>query len=371
MSVVAFSCQRSVLLSMLERVSRVVDKRSAIPILNTVLVEATAEGTLSVTGTDQQILAVASAGDIIVTTPGATCVEADLFLQSLKRSTEGLATFDAGRDMLDLRVGKGRCRIPILLEEDFPRIAVKPATHEFVVPANDLVAIVEKCAFALPTNESDYYLNGVFLKAEGESLIAVATDRHKLSKLSLELPTGAAGMPEIIIPAKMVRHLPVLAGKADAPVTVAVSTEYIRFEQPGFIVQSRLVDATYPEFERIIPKTSPLRAVVPIAEVKAIVDRMLIYAPDKDRDLRCTFAEGTLQLMSRSPRGETTDELEIECDFDLAIGFNAKQMAEILGTLEGDHATVAMTAATDITVFTNARNERHLCLMMPVALRSQ
>src|ERR687896_1002067 len=195
--------ERAVLLKSLGRVHRVVERRNTIPILANVLIRAE-KSKLNLKATDLD-LEVLDAVDAEVSPGGSTTVPAHMFYEIVRKLPEGsqiVLEASGDRAMLAIRAGRSRFTLQTLPESDFPDLAAGEMTHKFTLAAADLKRLIDKTQFAISTEETRYYLNGIYLHSVGSAKTAtlrgVATDGHRLAQIDLALPKGAADMPGVI-----------------------------------------------------------------------------------------------------------------------------------------------------------------------------
>src|SRR5690606_8854396 len=204
-----FTIERTSIFKALNHVQSVVERRNTIPILSNVLIQA-AEGTISLTATDLDIEVIERvAAD--VAQGGSTTAPAHTLYDIVRKFPEGSQVeIEQGPDenRLTVRSGRSRFTLQALPPEDFPDLSIGDMTHEFVVAAGVLKQLIEKTRFAISTEETRYYLNGIYLHevtADGSPMLrAVATDGHRLAQVQVPSPEGAQGMPGVIVPRKTV-----------------------------------------------------------------------------------------------------------------------------------------------------------------------
>lgn len=339
---------RAILLPALAAARSAVEKRNTIPILGNVLLSAAA-GRLSLVATDLDIevsVTVACAGDIeAVTLPAHTLHDA------VKKLPDGCdVQIDHDRTNATISAGRSRFRLPVLPAADFPRMATGGYDHAFALPASSLKRMLDTTRFAVSTEETRYYLNGIYWhhqdEAEGAQLVTVATDGHRLAMIALPAPEGAAGMPGIIVPRRTCDLLKdVAARKGDLSVSVCESR--IRFDAPAgqdgpdLSIASKLVDGTFPDYRRVVPASHPNRFDVDGAALRGAVDRVSTIASGiKGSAVRFAFSGEGLDLRAFNPdAGEATDQVSIAAAEGSAveIGFNGRYCVELLNACpEGD-----------------------------------
>jgi DNA polymerase-3 subunit beta len=345
-----FTVDRAVLLKALAHVQSVVERRNTIPILANVLLEA-AEGRLTLTATDMEIAVVEEiTTGVEVTQPGRCTAPAATLYEIARKLGDGLKVeFDqAGGDApLGLRAGRYVTSLMVLPVEDFPAMTEGKLPHRFVLPAATLRELVDRTRFAISTEETRYYLNGIYLHvAEGEDgkvLRAVATDGHRLARVEAPLPEGASGMPGVIVPRKTVGEVRKLADEAsgeDATVEVRLSDTKIQFRLGPVTLTSKLIDGTFPEYERVIPKGNDKEMKVDRALFAQAVDRVAAISSERSRPVKLALSKDQLVLTASSPeQGQAREELDSGAvtysSTPLEIGFQARYLKDITDQVQG------------------------------------
>jgi DNA polymerase III subunit beta len=256
-------------------------------------------------------------------------------------------------------------------------------THSFALPAGALRKMIERTRFAISTEETRYYLNGIYFHTitadEGDRLCAVATDGHRLAKTEHPLPEGAKGMPGIIIPRKTVAEVFKLLGDRAAPVQVELSGAKIRF---GFdagdegdaagpesvVLTSKLIDGTFPDYGRVIPVGNDKMMTVDRNAFAAATDRVSTLSSEKGRAVKLNVAKDKLVLSVNNPdAGSAEEEIPVEYGSDpLEIGFNARYLMDICGQIGSDNAVFRFADASSPTLVTDASDEAALYVLMPM-----
>ena len=250
--------ERAELLKSLGHVHRVVERRNTIPILANVLVRAE-KAALNLKATDLDLEVIESIA-AEVAPAGSTTVPAHMFYEIVRKLPEGsqvVLESSGDRAVLAIRAGRSRFTLQTLPESDFPDLAAGDMTHKFTLAAADLKRLIDKTQFAISTEETRYYLNGIYLHVAGTGKIAtlraVATDGHRLAQADLPLPAGAAGMPGVIVPRKTVTEVQRLIEDSEAEVAIELSSAKIRFSIGDVVLTSKLIDGTFPDYARVIP----------------------------------------------------------------------------------------------------------------------
>jgi DNA polymerase III subunit beta len=365
--------ERGELLRALGHVTSVVERRTTIPILSNVLLKAS-DRTLKFKATDlEREVQEEAAAD--VSTQGAVTVPAHVLHDIVRKLPDGAEVGlarDAEKERLTLTSGHSRFALQTLAPEDFPDLAAGEFSHTFKIGAQDLRRLIDKTRFAISTEETRYYLNGIYLhtaaRGKQATLRSVATDGHRLAQAELELPKGAAGMPGIILPRKTVNELHRLMEGSEVEVKVGVSASKARFEIGTITLTSKLIDGTFPDYGRVIPKSNDKALKVSNAEVINAVDRVSTIASERGRAVKLNINADKLVLSVNNPEGGSATE-EIPVDYDstpLEIGFNARYLLDIAGQLESDTAHFQLADAGSPTMVKDAGDEGALYVLMPM-----
>ncbi|MCU0954947.1 MAG: DNA polymerase III subunit beta [Hyphomicrobium sp.] len=357
----------------LGHVTSVVERRTTIPILSNVLLKASPAGLeFKATDLEREVVEEAKAD---VTQPGALTVPALMLHDIVRKLPDGAQIElkrDAEKERLTLSAGQARFALQTLGPEDFPDIAAGDLGHSFEVPASELKLIIDKTRFAISTEETRYYLNGIFFHTAETNkkpmLRAVATDGHRLAQAELPLPKGAAGMPGVIIPRKTVHELQrLLEGLTDA-VRISVSASKVRFEIGSVTLTSKLIDGTFPDYGRVIPQSNDKEMLVHNSIFKEAVDRVSTVASERGRAVKLALSKNKLVLSVNNPEGgSATEEIGVTYDAQpIEIGFNAKYLLDIAGQIEGEDARFLLADAGSPTMIKDSENNGALYVLMPM-----
>ena len=368
--------ERAALLSAAGHAQSVVERRNTIPILANVLIEADADGVaFRATDLDVEVVDRAPAR---VDRPGATTVSAVTLHEIVRKLPDGAMVElaeEPSTGRLSVSAGRSQFQLATLPKEDFPEMASSEYSCTFPIPAPALRRLFDKSRFAISTEETRYYLNGVYLHvAEGEgvrTLRAVATDGHRLARIDTELPMGAEGMPGVIVPRKTVLELRRLLD-GEEPIEVSVSETKIRFQAEGrtgrLTLTSKVIDGTFPDYARVIPTQNRRRLEVDAADFARAVDRVATVSSERSRAVKMALDEDRLVLSVNAPdSGAAEEELSVAYgDERLEIGFNAKYLQEIASQVDRENAVFLFNTPGDPTLMREGADESAVYVVMPM-----
>jgi DNA polymerase-3 subunit beta len=402
--------ERAALLKALGHVQSVVERRTTIPILSNVLLRAEAEpspGALALSATDMDL-------EIVERIPGRveregrTTVPAHTLYDIVRKLPEGAQieiaagaaagsaaahagvggqfgnpqTAAAAPAGMTLRCGRSTFTLATLPPEDYPLMTGGELPHNFTLSARELRTLIDRTRFAISTEETRYYLNGIYLHAtksnETPVIRAVATDGHRLARVEMPLPAGAAGMPGVIIPRKTVLELRKLLEESEQEVEIALSETKIRFAIPesaagsSALLVSKLIDGTFPDYDRVIPSNNDKILDVRCKEFAEAVDRVSTISTEKSRAVKLSIEGSSLTVSATSPEnGVAVEEIEVRYSASpIEIGFNARYLLDITDQIDGEGAQIAMSDAASPTIVRDANPDASganaLYVLMPM-----
>jgi DNA polymerase-3 subunit beta len=372
-----FKADRATLLKALAHVQSVVEKRNTIPILANVMI-AVRDGRLKLTATDMEIAIVedvpaTASRDGATTAPAATLYE---IVRKLPDGAEVEFDHPGGETALKLRAGRFSTSLVVLPTEDFPSMTAGSLPHRFVIPAATLRALIDRTRFAISTEETRYYLNGIYLHAaesDGTKVLrAVATDGHRLARVEEPLPDGAGAMPGVIVPRKTIAELRKLLDEESGGVEMGLSDTRIRFQLGPVELTSKLIDGTFPEYERVIPRDNDKLLRVGKKEFADAVGRVAAISTERSRPVKLTLAKHLLVLSAASPElGTATEELDSDhVTYDagpLEIGFQARYLNDITDQIAPEgQVEFRFSDGAAPTVLRDAADASALYVLMPM-----
>ena len=368
--------ERATLLRCLSHVQSVVERRNTIPILSNVLIDADAGGGVKVMATDLDLQVVETMTAASVEGAGAITVSAHLLFDIARKLPDGSqVSLETADNRMVVKAGRSRFQLPTLPRDDFPVIVEGELPTSFELPARELAEMIDRTRFAISTEETRYYLNGIFLHVSDEArpvLKAAATDGHRLARYTLDRAEGAEGMPDVIVPRKAVGELRKLLEEAlDSNVQIDLSASKIRFAlggEGGVVLTSKLIDGTFPDYSRVIPTgNDKLLRLDPKAFFQG-VDRVATIATEKTRAVKMGLDEDKVTLSVTSPdNGTAAEEIAAEYKSEgFEIGFNANYLKDILGQIDSDTVELHLADAGAPTLIRRDENSPALYVLMPM-----
>ena len=368
--------ERATLLRCLSHVQSVVERRNTIPILSNVLIDASDGGSVKVMATDLDLQVIETMSASSVDQPGAITVSAHLLFDIARKLPEGSqVSLTTNDNRLEVKAGRSNFKLPTLPRDDFPVIVEGDLPTSFELPARLLAELIDRTRFAISTEETRYYLNGIFLHVTDEDeplLKAAATDGHRLARFTLPRPEGAAGMPDVIVPRKAVGELRKLLEEAmDGNVLIDLSASKIRFTlggEGGVVLTSKLIDGTFPDYSRVIPTANDKLLKVDPKLFYSGVDRVATIATEKTRAVKIGLDNDRVTLSVTSPdNGTAAEELAAEYRAEgMEIGFNANYLKDILGQIDAETVELHLADAGAPTLIRENEASRALYVLMPM-----
>lgn len=333
-----FTVTKADLVGALKRVDRIVERRTTVPILSNVKIETDAPSSrIKLTATDLDLYVETYIPAASITKTGATTVPSRLFSAIAGKLVDDApisVAQDPDKGQVAVKAGKSRFSLPCLPIEDFPDLS-DGEMLTFKAIAGDLLAGFQATSFAISTEETRYYLDGVYVHSrpsDGE-LIFVATDGHRLSRKAIPLPDGAGDMLGVIVPRKAVAEIERLLEKAGSdPVTVSVSARRIRVDVGATRFTSKLIDGTFPDYSRVIPPVAGHCVDFDTDEFIAAIDRVMTISAEKARSVRFRFSPGSCEMsIVKSDAGSSVEEVDVSTGAnDFEIGINGRYALDML-----------------------------------------
>ncbi|MBQ9090295.1 MAG: DNA polymerase III subunit beta [Alphaproteobacteria bacterium] len=363
--------ERGLLLKALSHIQSVVERRQTIPVLSNVLIETQGD-IVSLRATDNEIEIVEKlpAG---VETQGAVTIPAHKLYDIVKKLPEGSQlqmAYVEETGQVSLVSGRSKFALSTLPADGFPSMMMEETPFSFSVNAKDMVDLIAKTGFAVSMEETRYNLNGIYMhekKGAESKLTAVATDGHRLACAGISLPQGAEGMPGVIIPRKTINELAKLAGETEDAVQVSLSANQIRFSMGDVVLSSRLIDGTYPDYEKVIPINNDKKLQAHAETLTDVIERVSVVS-EKSRGIKLSLSNGLLQVFAASvDEGSAEDEMDAVYDGEsVEIGFNYRYLLDILGQVKSETVQMYLQDSASPVILQDEADDNALYVLMPM-----
>ena len=362
------SIDRGALLKALNHVQSVVERRNTIPILSNVKIDADEKGiSLIATDLDLEIIEKVEAN---VSQIGSTTVSAHILYDIVRKISEGssIEIEQNQNDQMELKSGQSNFDLPCLPDEDFPEMSSGEMPCNFSMNSGDIKRLIDKTRFAISTEETRYYLNGIFLHSINNELRSVATDGHRLACIKSDLPSGAEEMPSIIIPRKTVGEIRKLIEDSSDDLIVKVSDTKIQFILKDVQLTSKLIDGTFPDYERVIPKNNDKELSIETKIFSSSIDRVATISSDKSKAVKFLLKDGALTLTVINPdAGTAVETTPVDYNYEeLEIGFNARYLLDIASQIDGPDMFFALEGSGSPALIKDSDDTQATYVLMPM-----
>lgn len=364
---------RADLMRALSHVQSVVERRNTIPILSNVRLDAR-DGMLTLSATDMDLeinesVAAGVQADGSTTTPAHTLHD---IVRKLADDAKVDLTLEPGGAMMTVTSGRSKFKLSCLPVSDFPELGQGDMDVTLAIPAKDLRELFDRTRFAMSNDETRYYLNGIYFHAadnNGVSVLrAVATDGHRLAQFEMPLPDGASNMPGIIIPRKTVGEIRKLVEEAADTITIKISDNKVRFEFDHIVMTSKLIDGTFPDYQKVIPQGNDKIVEVNPKLFTSAIDRVSTISSEKTRAVKLAIDGTTMTLSAQSAdSGSATEDIEISNDnASLEIGFNSRYLLDITAQMGSDSCRMILADSGGPTILQDTTDSSSLYVLMPL-----
>ena len=370
-----FSVNSSALLTALQHVHSVVERRNTIPILANVLIEAK-DKSISLMATDMDIQVLESIEDkeADITQMGTITTSAQMLYDIVRKLPGNIKVelYSENSDRLAIKASSSSFALNCLPAKDFPSFPDEDFKNSFQIKSEDLVRLIDKTSFAMSIEETRYYLNGIYMHTVKEDekifLRTVATDGHRLSRVDMSLPTGAEEIVGVIIPRKTIMEIRKLLEDTDDSITVSIDDTRIRFSIGKVILTSKLLDGTFPDYSRVIPEKNEKTVMVSNQALSEAVDRVSTVSTEKSRAIKVNVNKGNITVIANNPdQGSATESISIEYDGDeIEIGFNSKYVLDVARQVKGKSMLIKLSDPVSPTIVIDEEDKHALFVLMPM-----
>ncbi len=363
---------KKTLVQTLSHLHSVVEKRNTIPILANVLIEAK-DKSLVLAATDMEIAELQSISCEVLQEGSVTTPAHILYDIVRKLPDEAMIELESieGKK-LEIKTDKISFSLMCLPPNDFPDIHSGDYPEGFEIDTASLRRLIDKTLFSVSTEETRYYLNGIYLHSikekETEVLRAVATDGHRLSRLSASLPKNAHNLEGVIIPRKTVTEIKKIIDNQDGQVKIQIAKNKIKFSLNNVIITSKLLDGTFPDYERVIPNNNSKELIVDAQEFIAAVDRVSTLSSDRTKAIKFKLSNKALEITAENPdQGSAKENISVHYNGEnMEIGFNSKYLIDISRQITGANIKFMLSDKLSPTLMFDEEDSLALYLLMPM-----
>ena len=370
-----FSIDRSALLTALQHVHSVVERRNTIPILSNVLIEAKEDGVyLTATDMDIAVIEKINLEKSEVMQLGTITTSAQMLYDIVRKLPENIKVelLSEKNDRLGIKASSSSFALNCLPAEDFPSISQEEFKYTFSLETNDLIRLIDKTSFAMSLEETRYYLNGIYLHAvkdtDGEKLRTVSTDGHRLSRVDMNIPEGANEIPGVIVPRKTIMEIRKLLEDHSDIINLSLSDNKIKLSFSNVILTSKLLDGTFPDYSRVIPEQNDKTVTISNQLLSEAVDRVSTVSTDKTRAIKVNISKGNLVISATNPdKGSASESLDVIYDGEeVEIGFNSKYVLDVARQIKGNEIIIKLSDSVSPTLVYDKDDKGVLFVLMPM-----
>ena len=370
-----FSIDRSALLTALQHVHSVVERRNTIPILSNVLIEAKEDGVyLTATDMDIAVIEKINLEKSEVMQLGTITTSAQMLYDIVRKLPENIKVelLSEKNDRLGIKASSSSFALNCLPAEDFPSISQEEFKYTFSLETNDLIRLIDKTSFAMSLEETRYYLNGIYLHAvkdtDGEKLRTVSTDGHRLSRVDMNIPEGANEIPGVIVPRKTIMEIRKLLEDHSDIINLSLSDNKIKLSFSNVILTSKLLDGTFPDYSRVIPEQNDKIVTISNQLLSEAVDRVSTVSTDKTRAIKVNISKGNLIISATNPdKGSASESLDVIYDGEeVEIGFNSKYVLDVARQIKGNEIIIKLSDSVSPTLVYDKDDKGVLFVLMPM-----
>tara|TARA_Y100000590_G_scaffold83755_3_gene93385 strand:+ start:2425 stop:3540 length:1116 start_codon:yes stop_codon:yes gene_type:complete len=366
------SIERNALFNSLSHVQNIVEKRNTIPILSNILINAK-ESKVILSATDMDISITESIKCSIIE-EGSITTPAQTLYEIVRKITEGneIELISNDGNKLSVRSGKSKFSLSCLPKDDFPKIENQSLENEFLLDSAILKNIIDKTRFAISNEETRYYLNGIYMfiggKDEEKQLRAVSTDGHRLAKVEYKLSNDFKDVSGIIIPKKTINEVRKLIDECDGDIRISLDENKVIFFINNMVLSSKLIDGSFPDYEKVIPKNNDKDLLVDTKLVYEAVDRVSTVSSEKSRSVKLSISENIISLSSNSAEtGSGAEDIEANYSGEkVEIGYNAKYLLEIINQIQGKKVSFKLFDSSSPSIIQDPDDDKTLYILMPM-----
>jgi DNA polymerase-3 subunit beta len=370
---VKFTVERDQIIREIQVAQEIISSRSNMSILSNVLLQAQ-ESTLTVRATDLKV-SFETTLPVTVAEPGITTVFCDKLLGILRSVPSGEIEFEQNPQntgenfVIRPKFKKIDFKLRSIAADKFPEIQTQAPDGYFEFPQDQFIEMVSQTVFAVSDDETRFFMNGVYLEPDGDTLVMVATDGRRLSYIGQDMPEGLSDFAGVIIPPKVLNLVKRLAS-GEGTLRMAVADKHVFFDFENHHISSALIDGQFPNYRRVIPETQHYSVVVDKAEMTEALKRVSLLV-EKSRRIYLELSSGQMQIRSEeSEIGVAREDIAVEFDGpETTVALNYTYLVDPLRVIDSDTISIHFTEANKaITIYSEPR-ERYFHIVMPMQIQ--
>tara|TARA_E500000178_G_scaffold312548_1_gene329314 strand:- start:1660 stop:2775 length:1116 start_codon:yes stop_codon:yes gene_type:complete len=367
-----FKISRSIFFKTLSHLQGIVDKKNSLPILANILIEAK-NNQLILSSTDMDISLVEKINCNVMEN-GATTINSQILYDIVRKidDTSEIEIISNNGKLLTLRSEGSRFSLACLPKEDYPMIEMDYTEANIVLNSKIIFKLIDKTKFAISNEETRYFLNGLYFNVTNEEnkniLTLVGTDGHRLAKFSHKLEGQLDNFSGVIIPKKTIYELSKLLSEIDSEIKISISSNKIVFIVGDIIFISKLIDGSFPDYRRVIPKDNKNILKINRGKLLSAVDRVSTIANEKSPVIKFKLLQNVLNLNTINNESSTASEdLNIEYEGDeIEIGFNSKYIMDIINNLDDNEISISLKDNKSPVIAQENSNSNLVYVLMPM-----
>ena len=369
-----FTINRDVFLKSLGHANGIIEKKTTLPILSNILIEAK-ESKIKITATDLDIIYFEEITPREIKKEGSTTTSASILYDILRKlqSNANVELTLLTSNKLKLVSGNSKFNLLCIPSDNFPLSEEDNNQKSFEISSQKLLKLLEKTKISISNDETRHYLNGIFLhktKLENKSFLSgVATDSHRLSFSSIEVDSNIQ-IESIILPKKTIFQLIYLLEQSNKPIKISNNKSKIKFEMDSSVLISKVIDGRFPDYNKVIPKGNDKTLEIKLSEFKNSIERVTTVSTDRKEGLKMFISKDAVQLSVNNPNsGEGVEKINAKFNSDdLNISFNSRYLTDIASQIENESIIIYLKDPGSPVLIMDLLDKNSFHVVMPMKI---
>ena len=369
-----FTINRDVFLKSLGHANGIIEKKTTLPILSNILIEAK-ESKIKITATDLDIIYFEEITPREIKKEGSTTTSASILYDILRKlqSNANVELTLLTSNKLKLVSGNSKFNLLCIPSDNFPLSEEDNNQKSFEISSQKILKLLEKTKISISNDETRHYLNGIFLhktKLENKSFLSgVATDSHRLSSSSIEVDSNIQ-IESIILPKKTIFQLIYLLEQSNKPIKISNNKSKIKFEMDSSVLISKVIDGRFPDYNKVIPKDNDKTLEIKLSEFKNSIERVTTVSTDRKEGLKMFISKDAVQLSVNNPNsGEGVEKINAKFNSDdLNISFNSRYLTDIASQIENESIIIYLKDPGSPVLIMDLLDKNSFHVVMPMKI---